>query len=146
MGSARTKQRRRLGRRTGRSGALQVGNHSTTDAHQFIRRNCKIVVPRPGCCPHLVVLQQIGIDEDAQLTAVAKRGHATYGFGNLLPQAEPRLASQVGFNKGPVLGISDRDLAGNRQVVSSLLRISQRGKRARQCLVGVSEIEVDQAG
>lgn len=128
------------------SSSLQVGDHATGNTHNVSRCCTEVVVPRSGCSPYFVVLQQVWIYEHTQLCAVTERGHATVGFGNLLPQAEPRLASQVGFNKGPVLGISDRDFAGNRQVVSSLLRISQRGKRARQCLVGVSEIEVDQAG
>jgi len=128
------------------SALLQVGDRSSAGFHQLVRLDTEHVVPRARGRPHPVVLQQVRVHEHTQLSAVTKGRHATVGFGNLLPQAEPRLASQVGFNKGPVLGISDRDLAGNRQVVSSLLRISQRGKRARQCLVGVSEIEVDHAG
>ena len=54
--------------------------------------------------------------------------YATIGFGNLLLQAEPWLARQVGFNERLVLGVSDRDIARNRQVVSGLLRISQGSK------------------
>ena len=46
-----------------RSRALQLGDHSTTDAHQFIRRNRKIVIPRSRRGPHLVVLQQVRINE-----------------------------------------------------------------------------------
>ena len=125
---------------------LEFSLYRATRTHEIIWCDRKHVVPRSRSGPNFVVLQQVRVNEHTQLSAVTKGRHATVGFGNLLPQAEPRLASQVGFNKGPVLGISDRDLAGNRQVVSSLLRISQRGKRARQCLVGVSEIEVDQAG
>ena len=110
------------------SHSLQVGDRSTTDAHQFIWFNRKVVVPRSRRRPHLVVLQQVWVDEDTQLSCVAKRGHAAFGFGNLLLQTEPGLASQVGFDEGPVLGISDRDIARDRQVVSCLLRISQGSK------------------
>jgi hypothetical protein len=36
----------------------------------------------PGACggPHLVVLQQVGIDEDAQMGLVTEGGHTTDGF------------------------------------------------------------------
>ena len=64
------------------SGTLQFGDNSTADSHQFIWFNRKVVVPRARCRPHFVVLQQIGIDEDAQLSAVAERRHATFGLGN----------------------------------------------------------------
>ena len=86
------------------------------------------VVPRTRCGPHFVVLQQVRIDEHSQLLRVAKGRYAAFGFGNLLLQTEPGLASQVGFDEGPVLGISDRDIARDRQVVSCLLRISQGSK------------------
>ena len=110
------------------SHSLQVGDHSTTDAHQFIRCNRKVVVPCSRSGPHLVVLQQVRVDEHTQLCCVAERGHAAVGFGNLFPQTEPGLAIQVGFDKLPVFGVSDGDLARDRQVVSGLLRISQGGK------------------
>ena len=64
--------------------AFQVGDHSTTDAHQFIRCNRKVVVPGSRCGPHLVILQQIGVDEDAQGSAVTKGWHTTFSFGNPL--------------------------------------------------------------
>ena len=63
--------------------ALEVGDYPTTDAHQFIRCNRKVVVPRSRCRPHLVILQQVRVDEDTQLSAVTKRRHATVGLGNL---------------------------------------------------------------
>ena len=96
--------------------------------HEIVRRDREHVVPGSRRRPRLVVLQQVWVDEDAQGSAVAERGHATSGFGNLFPQTEPGLASQVGFDEGPVLGISDRDIARDRQVVSCLLRISQGSK------------------
>ena len=108
--------------------ALQVGDRCTTCANEIIRRDRKHVVPRPSRRPHLVVLQQIRVDEHAQTGLVTEGGHATSGFGNLLTQTEPGLASQVGFDEGPVLGISDRDITRNRQVVSGLFRISQGGE------------------
>jgi hypothetical protein len=40
------------------------------------------VVPRTRCGPHLVVLQQVRVNEHTKLCAVTKRGHATVGFGN----------------------------------------------------------------
>ena len=94
--------------------ALQVGDHRATGANEIVRRDRKHVVPRSRCSPHLVVPQQIWIDEDAQGGAVAERRYAAVGFGNLFPQTEPGLASQVGFDKLPVFGISDGDLARDR--------------------------------
>ena len=41
------------------------------------------VAPCSRSRPHLFVLQQIRVDEDAQLSRVAERGHATSGIGNL---------------------------------------------------------------
>ena len=110
------------------SGALQVDHYSTGDTNNVCRRRTKVVVPRSRSRPHFVVLQQVRINEHAQLCAVTKGRHATIGFGNLLLQAEPWLARQVGFNERLVLGVSDRDIARNRQVVSGLLRISQGSK------------------
>ena len=109
-------------------GALEVGDYTTSDTNDVRRRSAEIVVPRSRRSPHLVVLQQVRINEHAQLCAVTKGRHATIGFGNLLLQAEPWLARQVGFNERLVLGVSDRDIARNRQVVSGLLRISQGSK------------------
>ena len=69
--------------------ALQVGDYSTTHAHDVGRRRAKVVVPRSRCSPHeiinAVVLQQVKIDEHAQLSCVAKGRHAVDGFGNPLP-------------------------------------------------------------
>ena len=108
--------------------ALEVGDDGAADANEIIRCDREHVIPRACRGPHLVVLQQIRIYEHAQMCLVAKRGHATSGFGNLLTQTEPGLASQVGFDEGPVLGVSDRDITRNRQVVSGLFRISQGGE------------------
>ena len=38
------------------------------------------VVPRSCSSPHLVVLQQVGVYEHTQLSAVTKGGHATIGL------------------------------------------------------------------
>ena len=65
-----------------RLGALQVGDNATGDAHEIVRCDREHIVPRSGRRPHLVVLQQVGINEHKQLGAVTERGHATGGFGN----------------------------------------------------------------
>ena len=109
-------------------GALQVGDNTTGNAHDVSWRSTEVVIPRSRSRPHLVVLQQVRVHEHTQLCAVTKGRHATIGFGNLLLQAEPWLARQVGFNERRVLGVSDRDIARNRQVVSGLLRNSQGSK------------------
>ena len=111
-----------------RLGALQVGDHAASDANNVSRCCPKVVVPRSCRGPHLVVLQQVRVHEYTQLRRVTEGRHATSGFGNLFPQTEPGLAIQVGFDKLPVFGVSDGDLARDRQVVSGLLRISQGGK------------------
>ena len=63
-------------------GSLQVGDHTTSNTHNVSRCRTEVVVPRSGCGPHLVVLQQVRIDEHTQLSAVTKRRYATFGFGN----------------------------------------------------------------
>ena len=65
-----------------RSGALQVGDRTTTRLDQLVGFGPEHDVPRARGRPHLVEPQQIGIDENAQLRAVTKRWHATPGFGN----------------------------------------------------------------
>ena len=61
---------------------LQVGDHATGDAHNVRWCRTEVVVPRSRGSPHLVVLQQIRIDEHTQLCAVSKGRHATFVFGN----------------------------------------------------------------
>ncbi len=63
---------------------FQVGDHTTGDTHDVVRVRTEVVIPRSRSCPHLVVLQQIRLNEHTQLCAVTKRGHATIGLGNLL--------------------------------------------------------------
>ena len=63
------------------SGALQVGDYRAARAHEIVRRNWEHVVPRSRCRPHLVVLEQIRVNEDTQLSCVTERGHAAPGFG-----------------------------------------------------------------
>ena len=65
------------------SGALEVGDDATGDTHDVVRVCTEHVVPRSRCGPHLVVLQQVGVDEHTQLSAVTKGGHAKFGLGNL---------------------------------------------------------------
>jgi len=63
-------------------GALQVGDHTASDTHDVIRIRTEVVIPCSGCCPHLVVLQQVRINEHAQLCAVTKGRHAIIGLSN----------------------------------------------------------------
>ena len=63
-------------------GALEVGDDATANAHNVCRCSTKIVVPRSCRGPHLVVLQQVRINEHAQLCAVTKGGNAVIGLSN----------------------------------------------------------------
>ena len=45
------------------SGALEVGDNATCDAHDVIRVRTEVVVPRSRSRPHFVVLQQVRINE-----------------------------------------------------------------------------------
>ena len=65
------------------SGTLQVGDHTTGNTHDVIRVRTEVVVPRSRSSPHFVILQQVGINEHAQLSAVTKGRHAAIGLGNL---------------------------------------------------------------
>ena len=62
--------------------ALQVGERSAAGLHQLVRIDAEHVVPRTGSRPHLVELQQIRIDEHAQLIRMTERRNATSEFGN----------------------------------------------------------------
>ena len=64
------------------SGALQVGDDATGNAHDVIRVRTKVVVPRSRRSLHLVVLQQVRINKHTQLGCMTKGRHATVGFGN----------------------------------------------------------------
>ena len=64
-------------------GALEVGDHTTSNTHDVIRVRTEVVIPRSRRSPHLVVLQQVGINEHTQLCAVTKGRHAAIGLGNL---------------------------------------------------------------
>jgi hypothetical protein len=70
--------------------ALQVGDDSPADAHEFGRCNRKVVIPRSRSSPHLVVLQQIRINEYTQLSAVTKGRNAVIGLGNPIPWTQYR--------------------------------------------------------
>ena len=63
--------------------ALQVGDHAASNSHDVIRVRTEVVIPRSRRSPHLVVLQQVRINEHAQLSAVTKGRHAAIGLGNL---------------------------------------------------------------
>jgi hypothetical protein len=61
---------------------LEVGDNSAAGLDQLARLDPEHVVPRPGGGPHFVVLQQVRVNEDAQLFLVTKRWHASSGFVN----------------------------------------------------------------
>ena len=65
------------------SGALEVGDNTTTNTHDVIRVRTEVVIPCACCSPHFVVLQQVRVNEHTQLSAVTKGRHATVGLGNL---------------------------------------------------------------
>lgn len=62
--------------------SFEVVERSATGANKSVRRNREYVVPRSCRSPHLVVLQHVRIHKHAQLSCVAKWGHAIIGFGN----------------------------------------------------------------
>ena len=64
--------------------ALKVSDHTASDANDVIRIRTEVVVPCSRCSPHLVVLQQVRINEHTQLSAVTKGRHAAFGLVNLL--------------------------------------------------------------
>ena len=64
--------------------ALQVGDHAAGNTHNVSRCCTEVVIPRSRSSPHLVVLQQVGVYENTQLSAVTKGRHAAFGLVNLL--------------------------------------------------------------
>ena len=61
--------------------ALQGGDHTATRLHQLVRFDPEHIMPGAGCGPDLVVLQQVRVNEYAQLRGVTERWHAAFGFG-----------------------------------------------------------------
>ena len=59
---------------------FEVRDHTTGDTHDVVRVRTEVVIPRSRSSPHLVVLQQIRINEHAQLGAVTKRRNAVVGL------------------------------------------------------------------
>ena len=78
------------------SGALEVGDYSTSGAHDVIRVRTEVVVPRSRSSPHFVVLQQVQIHKLTQLSAVTEKRPAPVGLANLL-------AMSVGHWRNPVI-------------------------------------------
>jgi hypothetical protein len=64
------------------SGVLQVGDDATSYAHDVCQRSTAVVIQCSGRSPHLAVLQQVRINERAQLSAMTSWGHSTVGFQN----------------------------------------------------------------
>ena len=74
---------------------FQVGDDTPAGVHQLVGLDTEHVVPRSRRRPHLGVLQQIRIDEHAQMSLVTEGRHATVGFGNSFSvQAIQRHASR----------------------------------------------------
>ena len=63
-------------------GALELDHEATAGFDQLVWFDAEHVMPCAGRRPHLGVLQQVGIDEHAQLSGMAERRHAIVGFGN----------------------------------------------------------------
>jgi hypothetical protein len=63
-------------------GAFEVGDNATSNAHDVSRRCTEVVVPRSRSSPHLIVLQQVGINEHSQLGLMTKGRHAKFGLSN----------------------------------------------------------------
>jgi hypothetical protein len=61
-------------------GALEVSDDATGDTNYVSRCSTEVVVPRSRCCPHFVVLQQVGVYEYPQLGLMTKGRHATIGL------------------------------------------------------------------
>ena len=60
-------------------GAFEVGDNATSNAHDVSWRRTEVVIPHSRSSPHLVVLQQVRVNEHSQLCAVTKGGHAAVG-------------------------------------------------------------------
>ena len=69
------------------SAALQVHDQALARLDQPVRFDTEHVVPRSGGSPHLVLLQQVGVDEHPQMRRVTKRRHATDVACTLSPMA-----------------------------------------------------------
>ncbi len=65
-----------------RSHAFEIGGHATSDMHDVCRPSTEVVIPRSHSCPHLIVLQQVRIHKDSQLSCMTKGREATVGFGD----------------------------------------------------------------
>ena len=65
-----------------RLSALQVADRSAPGLDQLVRFDAEYVIPCSRRSPHLVVLQQIGVNEHTKLSSVTKGGNAASGFVN----------------------------------------------------------------
>ena len=59
-------------------------DNSEGDVDDARGRGADVVTPWSGIRPRFVALRQVRVHEFAQASAVAERGHATFGFGNPL--------------------------------------------------------------
>jgi len=67
--------------------ALKFGDLAFTGFDWPVGLNAEQVVPHAHSHSHLVVLQQVRVDEDAQRRRVTKRSHATVGLLNATDRA-----------------------------------------------------------
>jgi hypothetical protein len=63
---------------------LDLYHHSTSNPHDICCCRTEVVVPCSRSKSHCVVIQKVRINELTQLSAVAKRRHATVGLNNPL--------------------------------------------------------------
>ena len=118
-----------------RLGALQVGDNATGNTNDVRRRCTEVVIPRSRGRPHLVVLQQVRIDEHAQLSCVTKRRHAASGFGN---QRAERSNDQV-LRRSLARMLRTLDLSDN-VVAARVVAIQQAAYRVEADLIGFDGI------
>ena len=70
--------------------ALEVGDDTAGNTNDVIWVRTEVVIPRSRSSPHLVVLQQVRVNEHTQLSCVTKGRHATFVFGNPTPESHVR--------------------------------------------------------
>ena len=124
-----------MGKKRSSLGALQVGHGSPAGFHQLVRLDTEHVVPRSRGRPHLVVLQQVRVDEHPQLLCVPEGRHAASGFGN---QRAERSNDQV-LRRSLARMLRTLDLSDN-VVAARVVAIQQAAYRVEADLIGFDGI------
>ena len=117
------------------SGPFQVGDDTASNTHNVIRVRTEVVIPRSRSSPHLVVLQQVRVNENTQLCAVTKGRHAASGFGN---QRAERSNDQV-LRRSLARMLRTLDLSDN-VVAARVVAIQQAAYRVEADLIGFDGI------